>query len=238
MIPPWQQYQIHARNFFRSLGFEAENDVILQGVRTKHAVDVLVKTCQGGMDITWIIECKNWHTSITQLHVLALREIVADLGADKGVLLSESGFQRGAIDASNFTNIQCTSLRELEEYSKGQLIDVQIRELYEDLANCRDIYWEIPKEIRIQHGLRSKVGELGFSGTMISMILDEVLSKALRRQYPIFIGGQSEMVRAGTQFPYNFESADEVVRAVKPVLEEFRKRLDSVEASIRSVNNS
>src|SRR5688572_5826143 len=102
----WKEYQEAAALYFRSLGLEAATDVAVRGVRTSHDIDVLVKSHHVGFDITWIVECKNWKTPISKLHVLALREIVSDLGADRGILLSESGFQSGAREAANLTNVQ------------------------------------------------------------------------------------------------------------------------------------
>ena len=95
----WQQYQEEVASYFRSLGLDATTDVTITGVRTSHDVDVLVKSRHVGFDITWIVECKHWASPVSKLHVMALREIVADIGADRGILLSESGFQSGAIEA-------------------------------------------------------------------------------------------------------------------------------------------
>lgn len=89
----WQNYQEQAAAFFRSLGMDAKTDVTVQGIRTTHDVDVLVKSRHVGFDVTWIVECKCWQNPVNKLHVLALREIVADTGADRGILLSERGFQ-------------------------------------------------------------------------------------------------------------------------------------------------
>ena len=43
-MPAWKDYQEEAAEFFRSLGLDANTDVNIQGVRTKHDVDVLVKS--------------------------------------------------------------------------------------------------------------------------------------------------------------------------------------------------
>lgn len=93
----WDDYQEEAAEFFRSIGLEAETNVTLQGVRTSHDVDVVVRSDLFGFDLLWIIECKYWKQAVSKLHVLALREIVTDLGADRGILLSESGFQSGQL---------------------------------------------------------------------------------------------------------------------------------------------
>ncbi len=94
----WEKYQEEAAEFFRSLGLYAQTDAKVQGVRTQHDIDVLIKSHHVGFEVTWIVECKKWNTRISKLHVLALREIVSDTGADRGILLSESGFQSGAIE--------------------------------------------------------------------------------------------------------------------------------------------
>lgn len=89
MANDWQEYQEEVTTFFRNLGWEAMTDFAIRGVRTTHDVDVFVKSHHVGFDVVWIVECKYWTSRVTKLHVLALREIVADLGADRGILLSE-----------------------------------------------------------------------------------------------------------------------------------------------------
>ncbi|MBT3627065.1 MAG: restriction endonuclease, partial [Rhodospirillaceae bacterium] len=88
MAAAWKEYQEEAASFFRSLGLDASTDVTVKGVRTTHDIDVLVKSEYVGFEIVWIVECKCWKTPVSKSHVLALREIVTDTGADRGILLS------------------------------------------------------------------------------------------------------------------------------------------------------
>lgn len=74
---PWRDYQEEAAEFFRSLGLDASTNVSVDGVRTTHDVDVLVRSHHAGFDVLWLVECKLWKTPVSKLHVLALREIVA-----------------------------------------------------------------------------------------------------------------------------------------------------------------
>jgi len=76
--------------------------------------------------MTWVIECKFWNTAIPKEKVLALAQIASDVGADRAFLLSESGFQAGAIRVSQNTNITLTSLQELFDSATAEL---QKREL-------------------------------------------------------------------------------------------------------------
>ena len=50
---------------------------------------------------------------VNKLHVAALANIVQDVGTDRGILLSETGFQPGAMKLASFSNITQTSLTEL-----------------------------------------------------------------------------------------------------------------------------
>lgn len=116
MTKTWKNYQEEVAIFFRSLGLEASTDITVQGVRTKTMMWMfLLKSHHAGFDIIWIIECKLWKTKVSKLHVLALREIVSDIGADRGILLSETGFQSGTIEAANLTNVQVISLAKVRE---------------------------------------------------------------------------------------------------------------------------
>ncbi len=130
-MKPWQMYQEEAASYFRSLGLDASVDATTRGVRTSHDIDVLVKSTYVGFEITWIVECKNWQTAVSKLHVLALREIVADLGADRGILLSEEGFQSGAREAANLTNVQVTSIVEMRETASSSIQAMRLRDLYD-----------------------------------------------------------------------------------------------------------
>jgi hypothetical protein len=51
--PP--QYQEEVAEFFRGLGLEATTDHTVQGVRTKHAIDVYVKSHHVGFDVVWLV---------------------------------------------------------------------------------------------------------------------------------------------------------------------------------------
>jgi hypothetical protein len=54
MANDWQDYQKEVATFFRSLGLIAETDLTLQGIRTTHDVDGVVRSQHVGFTITWI----------------------------------------------------------------------------------------------------------------------------------------------------------------------------------------
>ena len=229
MAIAWKEYQEEAASFFRSLGLDASTDVTVKGVRTNHNVDVLVKSQHVGFEITWIVECKHWKTRVSKLHVLALREIVADVGADRGILLSESGFQSGAIEAANLTNVQVTSLAQVSVTASNDIYSMRLRELYDRIENCNDRYWEIPKDQRIEHGLRPDVGQWAYSGARVIELCRDLLSRAFRGLYPVKSEALLALCIPG--LPEQFNSPEEVVAAVDPMITELEEKLGAYEAS-------
>lgn len=225
----WKEYQEEVAEFFRSIGLDAETDVTLQGVRTKHDIDVLVKSHHVGFDITWIVECKYWKSKVSKLHVLALREIVSDTGVDRGILLAENGFQSGAIEAAALTNVHVKSLAEVANTASTEIFSMRIRELYDRIIWCKIEYWDIPKDRRIECGLRQELGTVGYYGDWAIKIAEDLLFKAFRNIYPIVpdemhaIASQSSI---SAKLPQEIKSDKELVDILEPLIAELEKKIN------------
>lgn len=226
MATDWNDYQQEAAALFRSMGLDAATDVTIQGVRTKHDVDVVVRSHYAGFDITWLVECKHWKSPVSKLHVLALREIVSDTGADRGILLCEVGFQSGAIEAANLTNVQVTSLENVRTTAGGDICAMRLRELYDRAEDCRARYWDIPKQQRIQRGLRQEIGADGYSGAFTLEICDDLLPRAFRGVYPFSSESAHALITFGEE--RQFSSPEEVIATVGPMIEELERKLVDV----------
>ena len=223
MTIDWSDYQEEAASLFRSMGLDASTNVIIHGVRTKHDVDVLVKSHHAGFDVTWLVECKYWKSPVSKLHVLALREIVADTGADRGILLCEAGFQSGAVEAANLTNVQVTSLENLRSTAGADISAMRLRELYDRVETCRAQYWDIPKQKRIEKGLRHEVGEWGYSGAQSLEVCGELITRAFRGVYPFRPDSIQALVKFGKD--RQFTSPEEVIATIAPMVEELEDKL-------------
>lgn len=134
----WQEYQEEAAALFRSLGLEATTDERLDGVRGRHDVDVVVRSRRAGLELFWVVECKRRRRPVEKLHVTALAEIARDLGADRGVLLSEVGFQAGAVRMAFKSNVTLTSLAWLREEAAEELLTLGLGECRLRLAYLHD----------------------------------------------------------------------------------------------------
>lgn len=230
MAGDWKEYQEEAAEFFRSLGLSAETDVTIKGVRTSHDVDVVVRSKHVGFETLWLIECKHWKSSVSKLHVLGLREIVNDTGADRGIVLSESGFQSGAVEAANLTNVQVTSLAALTEETSHDVSAMRLRELFDRVETCRDKYWELDKRYRIDVGLRPDVGAYGYSAILVMDSSKELLSRAMRGLFPVKtdIPGLFFL----PDLPPVFGNATEIVAAVEPLVVELEGKLEDAHVGL------
>ncbi|MGO7219360.1 restriction endonuclease [Rhizobium ruizarguesonis] len=223
----WKDYQEEAAAFFRSIGLSAETDKRIAGVRTNHDIDVLVKSHHYGFEITWIVECKQWKSPVSKLHVLGLREIVSDVGADRGILLSEAGFQRGAQEAAALTNVQVTSLAEMRQTTGPRFAAMSVEDLFDRLENCHDRYWRIPKEWRIEDDLRPDVGASGYSANVVIDGCRDVVSRAIRGAFPFEC--QHLAVHILAPLAGTFTSNEDVLTRIEPLIHDLEQRLSSSE---------
>jgi hypothetical protein len=99
-----------------------------------------------GVRFQWVVECKAWKTNIPKEKVLALLSIVQDVGADKGFLLSETGFQSGAVRAASNTNITLTSIADLEAAARESMVQTTAAQLHWRLVRIKQTLWRLHKE--------------------------------------------------------------------------------------------
>ena len=232
-MPDWNDYQEEVADFFRSIGLEAATNETIEGVRTSHDIDVVVRTNHVGFDLVWVIECKQWKSPITKLHVLALREIVADTGADRGIMMAENGYQRGALEAAQLTNVQLTSLAELSITARGALDAVQLDLLQERIDSCEDRYWNLDKETRIALGLRPPVAISGYSSTATIRSVRVVLNAAARGKIPIAGRDISEVNDPDLIHKLkSIQTSSELINLLTPMIVGLEERLDAAYRAI------
>lgn len=130
----WHKYQQDTAALFASLGLNAALDVRIQGARTHHDIDVAVRFRQLGIDHLWVVECKQWKSPVKKATVLTLKQIVEDVGADLGIMVTEHGAQSGAISAARFSNILITNLEDLASNAREDLLELRWSETYSRAA--------------------------------------------------------------------------------------------------------
>jgi hypothetical protein len=74
-----------------------EHNKPLRGKYLSHQCDVYWKFKSAGMEYSTIVECKNWNKRLKQENLLAFRAKLEDLNNPKGVIVTRSGYQKGAV---------------------------------------------------------------------------------------------------------------------------------------------
>jgi hypothetical protein len=158
------------------------------------------------------------------------------LGADRGILLSEAGFQAGAIEAATLTNVQLTSLAQLTQSAKLEIYAMRLREFFDRLETCRERYWNISKEDRIKTGLRSDVGLPGYSGREMIDYCQDLLSQAMRGRYPIML--ENVHVYVYSHLKREFSDVSEVVPILEQLISELEAKLTNAMSQIAGGTSS
>ncbi|WP_214415485.1 restriction endonuclease [Sphaerisporangium fuscum] len=130
-VAKWRDYEQQTALLLANLGFATEVQATLYGADdVPYKIDVTARRQLAGVSLLWIVECKLHNSSVTRDMVNTLKAKVDDLGADRGLLMSESGFQSGAVRYALRRNITLTSLGDLASNAGDDLADAR-------LATCR-----------------------------------------------------------------------------------------------------
>lgn len=145
MTVHWRDHQDRAAEIFRRLGHSVSMEAVVHGARAKHVVDVYVQGSHYGLEFAWVVECKAWRARVPKEKVLVLAAVVQDVGADRGILIAESGFQIGAIRAAENTNITLSSLGDLAQITRKASVDATVGALHWRLEKARARLAEIKR---------------------------------------------------------------------------------------------
>ena len=176
----WREYQIKTAEFFSGIGLHTEIECEVVGVRGKHEIDVYAAGEFSGIEFKWVIECKAWKTNIPKEKVLALSAIVQDVGADRGFLMSEVGFQSGAIRSSQTSNITLTSIEDLSAITASFATNTLMGKTAWEVLKAKNRLLEIKK--------KSEAHEYNVERTMLFGelgIIEMMLHEAAENKYPI-----------------------------------------------------
>ncbi len=111
----WADLQALVGQLFSELGclVEVEKPVLL--ARGHKEVDVWVQDQAMVPPSTILVECKFWGSAIPQDVIHSFRTVVSDAGANRGYIVSKKGFQSGAHEAAQLTNVELVTFEELQD---------------------------------------------------------------------------------------------------------------------------
>jgi Restriction endonuclease len=111
----WEQLETLVTSILAESGMNARRNVTLSLPRGTVEVDVLAEDSAEGIVHRLICECKNWKNTIPKEVVHAFRTVMQETGAHRGYIVSRAGFQAGAHEAAQATNIELVTFVEFQE---------------------------------------------------------------------------------------------------------------------------
>lgn len=234
LVPTWEDYQQDAARYFSDLGFCAQTDQRIEGSRGHHDVDVAVRGSQAGVEFLWVVECKQWRTRVPKEKVAALVSIVEDVGADRGILLSESGFQSGAHLFATGRNITLANLNDLRKHTSAELAEYQVSLLKRERKRLSDLLGDLAPVIkRTQntwtHRLPKALSGSGPTSHLAVVgrlaMIEMALERALSGEWPVWI----VIYKAdGSEHRHALKNLDEVKSIVGAELNQISKFLTEI----------
>jgi len=133
----WVDLQEKTAKIFKDLGCKTDVDTFVKGARTRHKIDVWAIFDFGGIEYKINIECKYWNTKVKKEQVSTLLGVLADIGAEKGIIVSKKGFQDGAHRLASYTNIDLLTFPELIEKSQSNIEQFKITTILHRIRELR-----------------------------------------------------------------------------------------------------
>src|SRR5688572_11853633 len=108
----WRALQNQTATILRECGFHVEIEKTISTARGPVQIDVLAEDRAQPTNVVYVCECKLWRRRVPKTVVHSFSSVVANSGANVGLIISSSAFQSGAREAATFTNVRLLSWQE------------------------------------------------------------------------------------------------------------------------------
>jgi hypothetical protein len=119
--------EVHVESLLRGAGLEPRRRETIVGARQADEFDVVVDMTSLGISGLWVIECKDGSSRVKKDVVLTLCSRVENAGADKGIMVSSSGYQSGCWDAVRNRNILLLTTRQFDDLVSDAIARARLR---------------------------------------------------------------------------------------------------------------
>jgi hypothetical protein len=145
-VTDWKDLQNKVAQLFLELGCEVQTPFVVElAGRGKKEVDVFICDRRASLSKITIVECKWWNTEVSQDTVHAFHTVMQGCGANAGFIVSKIGFQKGAYEAAQSTNITLLTFEELQHRFGHEWFFVQkttVSKLLEPLRKAASLHFD------------------------------------------------------------------------------------------------
>jgi Restriction endonuclease len=210
----WQDLEIMVAGILRECGMAVQRQVRLPLPRGAVDVDVLAEETTEGITHRIICECKNWRTNVPREVVHAFRTVMQETGANRGYIVSRTGFQQGAIDAAVATNIELVTFEEFQERYFTKWITRRSRDIEDRIGNFNVYYEPLGPpgyHLLANHAERAAYDRVwaryAFAGVMLAPFSPYLRMANQDRPYPPLPFDASELDARGLAIPEEVRQA-------------------------------
>ena len=111
----WIDLQNKVAQILTESGLESETPKQIETARGMVEIDVFAVDKTQKPHIVYLCECKHWKTAIPQTMVHSLQTVLSNYGANFGLIISSNGFQSGALEAAQYSNVRLFTWLEFQE---------------------------------------------------------------------------------------------------------------------------
>jgi len=137
----WRDLENSVADILRECGMAVQQQIHLSLPRGAVDIDVMAEDTDHGITHRIICECKNWRTNVPQEKVHAFRTIMQETGANRGYIISRTGFQAGAHEAAHATNIELVTYAEFQERYFEKWLKARLWAIEHSIGNF-NVYYE------------------------------------------------------------------------------------------------
>ncbi len=139
----WVELQDRVAQLFSELDCDVKVGERVELVRGSKEIDVAVRDRQTVPPSVYLCECKFWSKPVPQEVIHSFRTVLADFGAHRGFIISRVGFQAGAKEAVQNTNLDLLTFEELQALFFDRW-RVAMGKRYRPQADRLFPYWDYP----------------------------------------------------------------------------------------------
>ncbi|MGO8675320.1 MAG: restriction endonuclease [Limisphaerales bacterium] len=170
-IADWEDLQDKVAQLFDELGCEVQTPFVVElAGRGRKAVDVFARDRRTSMERITLVECKWWNTEVPQDTVHAFHTIMQRSGANEGFVVSKVGFQAGAYEAAQHTNINLLTFGDLQHRFGNEWFLVQkatVSQLLQPLRQASCLHFDQFNPITISNNMFFHTQELADRLTLL-----------------------------------------------------------------------
>ena len=123
MPSDWRSLQQRVARILNECGLEVEVEKNVDTVRGSVNIDVHAVDRTHRPVTLYLCECKHWRTAVPKTIVHAFRTVIADYGANWGLIISSAGFQSGAFEAAHNSNVRLVTWAEFQDLFEDRWVE-------------------------------------------------------------------------------------------------------------------